>query len=259
MENTHQLRAAIVDDEPHGVKMLVNFLLNYCDDVSVVATASSAEEARSLLPAAQPDVLFLDINMPSENGFDLLQSLGNRNYAVVFVTAYQEYAIKAIKAGALDYLLKPVDIDELRSCIEKIRTELRTNAIPPEERARQLGVVMNSLASSTKQIAKLAIPTGSGFEFVIVNDVVRCESDNTYTTFYLRDGKKHLVCKPIKEYEEVLEGAGFMRVHRSHLVNLQHVQQVHRTDGWHLITADNARIEIARRRVEDVLHRLKVG
>lgn len=257
MQETQELRAVVVDDEPHGVKMLVNFLHNYCENVTVVATASNATEARTALAATNPDVLFLDINMPNENGFDVLASIEQRTFQVVFVTAYQEYAIKAIKAGALDYLLKPVDIDELRACIERIKTE-RTANYSESDKSKQVSIVMQTLAANTKTLGKIAVPTTNGFEFIPTNHIIRCESDNTYTTFFLHDGKKILVCKPIKEYEGLLEGSGFMRVHRSHLVNLAHVHQVHRTDGWHIITTDNARVEIARRRVEDVLAQLNI-
>lgn len=257
MEEIAELRAVVVDDEPHGVKMLVNFLHNYCQQVTVVATATNATEARTVLSACNPDVLFLDINMPNESGFDLLASLGNRNYSVVFVTAYQEFAIKAIKAGALDYLLKPVDIDELRLCIERIKQE-RSTAQTASDTNKQVGIVMQALTAGTTTLSKIAVPTANGFEFIPIEHIIRCESDNTYTTFFLHNGKKILVCKPIKDYEELLEGSGFMRVHRSHLVNLSHVHQVHRTDGWHIITNDNARVEIARRRVDEVLAKLNI-
>lgn len=253
---TPLLRVVTIDDEEHSNATIQIFLKKYCENVAIVGTASSAEEARTVIAATKPDAIFLDIQMPNEDGFALLRSMPDRDFSVVFVTAYDQHAISAIKAGAIDYLLKPLDIDDLRSAVERLRVRKETNHQDDfSQYARQIQSVLDNLHTIPTKLTKISVPLSNGYQMLTVADIIRCESDNNYTTFFLNNNKQILVSKPIKDYEDMLEGSGFVRVHRSHLVNLAHVEKF--IQKSYVVMSDKTVVEVARRKTEELLTRIQ--
>lgn len=252
------LRVLIVDDEQLSRETLRSLLVEYCEDIEVVADAGSAEEARECIAREQPDVLFLDIEMPNEDGFDLLRSLPEHNFAVVFVTAYDHYAINAIKASASDYLLKPVDIDELRRAVQKVRDAgLGASDDRDEVYREQLQTVLENLGHGSRKLKRISLPCANGFRLVNVANVIRLEADNNYSTFHLSSGEKILVTRSIKEYTDLLENSDFVRVHKSHLVNLEHVERFIRESGTYVVMSDDTTIEVSRRKKDELLRKIQ--
>jgi len=196
----------------------------------VIATADSADEARAYILQYKPDVVFLDIEMPGKNAFDLLRSLEKTEFEVVFVSAYDTYGIMAVKFSALDYLLKPINISELKITMEKIEQAIQEKK--QNHRLNNLLQLLDHKIPDNNQ--KIALPTQKETYLVPVRDIVRCESSNNYTTFYLTNGVAHLISRPIYEYEELLSPYGFIRCHQSHLVNKLHVASMRNEDAGYL-------------------------
>lgn len=225
------IRTIIIDDEQHNIANLKALLAKYCPAVDVVATASQAAEARTKLIQLKPDLVFLDIHMPGENGFDLLKSLGECSFEVIFATAFNEYGIMAIKFSALDYLLKPINSTELIAAVEKAE-----KAIKAKKHNSRLENLLHLLEKSQADMnERIALPTLKETFLIPVKDIVRCESSNNYTTFFLIDGTQHIISRPIYEYEELLNPYGFVRCHQSHLVNKHHIKSILNEDGGYLI------------------------
>lgn len=249
-----QINAILIDDEPGNNENLTNLLKKHCPQVFVLATATQVPQAIRLVEDLKPDLLFLDIQMGKENGFDLLKSLKRRDFEVIFITAYDQYGILAVKFSALDYLLKPVDIDELVAAVRK--SEER---IMHRQSSSQLDALMDYLKQKDPKKSKIALPQHKEIRFVPVTDIVRCEASNTYTMVYLQNGEKILVSKLLKEYDRLLQPCGFIRSHQSHLVNPDYVKSWHKEDGGTLLMKDNHKIPVSRPRREKVrllLHQL---
>ncbi len=242
------MKAIIVDDELKARENL-RFILNdnFSKKINIVAVVGSVTEAKEAIEKQKPDVIFLDILMKGETGFDLLQELNNINFEVVFTTAYDEYAIQALKLNAADYLLKPIDLDELEIAINNVEDRLQT-----PKNQNQIAEVLHNI-SQKKAISKIAIPTSEGLSFVELTDIIRCESDENYTTFHFKDGTKKLVSKTIKFYEELLNKHGFFRTHRSHLVNLDYIKEFVRGDGGYLLLKNGKEVQVSRRKREEFL------
>ena len=225
------ISAIIVDDEPINIDNLQVLLARHCKHISIIATACSADEAEIQILELKPDVVFLDIEMPGRNAFDLLKSLEKTNFEVVFVSAYNTYGIMAVKFSALDYLLKPINIIELTETVERIEQvvlEKKQNS-----RLKNLLQLLDHKIPNDSQ--KIALPTQKETYLVPVKDIVRCESSNNYTSFYLTNGVAHLISKPLYEYDELLSPYGFIRCHQSHLVNRFHVTSILNEDAGYLI------------------------
>ncbi|SHG57434.1 LytR/AlgR family response regulator transcription factor [Pedobacter caeni] len=225
------ITAIIVDDERINIDNLQALLVRHCEDIEVVATAISADEAKEQILELEPDVVFLDIDMPGKNGFDLLRSIEDPSFDVVFVTAYDDYGIMAVKFSALDYLLKPINIAELKITVSRIaqsviakRHNLRLNNL--------LKLLDRTLPDEQQ---KIALPSLKETYLVPVRDIVRCSSSNNYTTFFLINGTEHLISKPLYEYDELLSPYGFIRCHQSHLVNKAHVTSILNEDSGYLV------------------------
>lgn len=219
------LHALIVDDESLARESLVYLLQEYCaETLTVVGAASSAAEVRKVLETNTVDTLFLDISMPLENGFELLASLPEGKYGVVFVTAYHQYALRAIKANAVDYLLKPVNIEELRAAIGKLRRIQQYTASDRLTYESSLQHTIEAIQTERKEVTRLTLPQQQGLSIVEVKDIVHLTADSNYTIFYLKDGKRIVVAKTLKEFEEVLDDAVFVRIHKSHIVNLDYLK-----------------------------------
>lgn len=254
------LRALIVDDETLGRQTLKEFLLRYCPgEVEVVGMAASAEEARWGVNQHEPDVVFLDVEMPRENGFDFLRSIPDREFAVVFVTAYDHYALRAIRASATDYLLKPIDVDELQDAVRKLSEMRRARNARETSYNTRLNAVLENTSNNRQKLARLIVPSLHGFSVVAVDDILHCKAENNYTSIHLRTGEQVLACKPLKEYDELLEGSEFFRVHKSFLVNLQHVRGFLRSDlgGGTVMLTGGVSVEVSRRRKDQLVQKLQ--
>ncbi|MFC4209822.1 response regulator [Pedobacter petrophilus] len=248
------IRTIIIDDEEMNVNNLQALLHQHCPEIEIIATAQSAQEARHLVKTFNPEVVFLDIEMPFENGFDFLRSLDNLEFEVVFVTAYDVYGIKAIKFSALDYLLKPINVKELKSAVQKI-----ISSVGKKKQHTRLANLFSLLEDKHIDVrAKIALPSLKETYLVPIHEIVRCFSSNNYTTFFLTDGTEHLISKPLYEYDEMLTPYGFIRCHQSHLINKAHVTRILNLDsGYLVLNYSEQHIPIAKQRKAAVVAALK--
>lgn len=245
------IKAIIIDDETNCIEMLDWLIKTYCPGIEIMAQCSSAEEGIKAIKKHSPDVIFLDIEMPKMNGFDLLQQLTPVNFEVIFTTAYDKFAIKAFKFSAMDYLLKPIDADDLKNAV--IRLETKLQSAKPDAGIEAL---LNNIKSIHQPLNKIAIPTQEGLVFTIIKDIIRCESDSNYTTFFLSGDKQIVSSKSMKEYEELLEEYNFFRVHNSHLINLNHLEKYVKGDGGYVVMSDKCTVPVSRSRKEDFINHL---
>ncbi|MES2456877.1 MAG: LytTR family DNA-binding domain-containing protein [Bacteroidota bacterium] len=246
------IRAVIIDDEKNNIDNMAQLLQQQGLPVTIVGMATNADEGVSTILACNPDLLFLDIQMPGKNGFDILKALPHYNFEVIFVTAFDQYGIQAVKFSAIDYLLKPINPDELRASIRKVETRLS------QKKANfQLENLMELIRDKdAKKDHKLALASTKEIRFVPTDEIIRCESSNAYTQFYLTDGKTILVSRPIFEYEELLINYDFIRCHQSHLVNIKFVKSLVKEDSGYLLLNNDVRIPISRGKKENVLKAL---
>ena len=248
------MKAILIDDEPHSLDNLQALLQTYCPQVTVSASALTAEVGKTLLYVHQPDLVFLDIQMPGQSGFDLLRSLPAYDFEVIIVTAYDQYAIQAMRLAAVDYLLKPVDITELQTAVDKAIKQRRLKT--HNQQLTNLLALFRSRQINEEQ--RIALATAKETRLVKVGEIVRCESANNYTTFFLGDGDALLVCKPIYEYEELLQPHGFLRCHQSHLVNKQWIKSWKKDYGDFLLLTDGAEVPISRGKRETIKQALNL-
>ena len=241
------IKAILIDDEEHCRDSLSIQLARYCPQVRLLAACASAAEGLKAIEQLHPDVVFLDVEMPRMNGFELLQEFTNISFEVIFTTGYDAYAIKAIRFSALDYLLKPIDKEELIKAIAKV------HAKPVPTINQQFDILLEKLSDKPVKLQKIALPSLEGFELVQLESILRCESDSNYTYVYLKTGRKLLVSRTLKEIEELLEGHSFLRVHHSHLVNLNEVERYVRGEGGYLIMSDQSSVTVSRSRKEALL------
>jgi len=245
------MRAIIVDDEPKGLNLLNELISSQSSDIRVVALARDANEGIRQIRHHQPDVVFLDINMPGKNGFEMLQELSPASFDVVFITAYDQYAIKAFKYNAFDYLLKPLDPDELYSCIERLR-EKRLHIDLQQRLASMLAQIHNP----QRLPDRLTIHSMDGITVVPIREIIYLEAAGTYTIFYLKSADKIISSVNLKEYEELLSEHSFFRVHHSFLVNLQEVKKYVRGDGGYAIMSNGSEVSVSKRKKEEFLQHL---
>ncbi|MCW3463553.1 LytR/AlgR family response regulator transcription factor [Chitinophaga nivalis] len=247
------IKAIIVDDEQHCIDALQTMLLKKCPGVNVIGSAKSVREAKELIDELQPDLVFLDVEMPYQNGFELLKLFDKVFFEVIFTTAYEQYALKAIKFNALDYLLKPFSVKELQDALEKCREKhlqrQKDNSVSP------LDVFMQNMKTLQQTHKKIALPTINGLVFMPVQNIVRCESTGNYTKIFFTDKKNLMVSRPLKEFEELLTDVDFFRVHNSHLINLQQMQSYIQGEGGFALMSDGTQVEVSRRRKADFLKR----
>lgn len=244
---TDILKAILVDDELSSLQNLRQKLEDYCPQVKVLAAIQNPEEALPVIRSTHPDLLFLDIKMPRMSGFCLLDGLGDVEAEVIFTTAYSEFAIDAIRAGAFDYLLKPLSITDLQNAVNRVRPE---GSRYTQDR---LNIVRQSLREEKTRENKIAIPTNTGLEFVMVKDILRIESSSNYSRLHLTGGQTLLVTKLLKEFEEILQPHGFFRVHKSHLINLGYIRKYIRGDGGQIVMENGDMVDVARRKKEEFL------
>jgi two-component system LytT family response regulator len=246
------LKALIVDDETASRETLSNYLTKYCDGVQVVAMADSVKTALVEIEKHPPDVVFLDIEMPFGNAFDLLEQVKDIRFETVFVTAFSNYAIQAINVSAAYYMLKPIDIDELVSAVEKIKKAKEKN-----NHLLHTKILIENIHASNKQLHKLVLPVLDGFEVVQIKDIIRCEANDNFTDFFFSNGKHLLICRTLKFYEQTLTDFGFQRIHKSHLINLQFVKKYKKGKGGQVIMSDDSEIEVSPNKKEEFLEKFK--
>ncbi|HVU95520.1 MAG TPA: LytTR family DNA-binding domain-containing protein [Puia sp.] len=245
------LRVVIVDDEQHCCDNLQWLLNEYCPGVEVVGVSNGAEEGLLQIRQLQPQLVFLDVEMPVTDGFAMLERLSGIDFDLIFTTAYDQYAIRAIRFGALDYLLKPVDKDELQAAVAKSLHRPSPNALD-----RQLAALLTHVRQNNAGIQKIALPTLHGYELVPVDDILLCESNSNYTDIRLTDGRHFLISRTLKEVEELLDGAPFLRVHNSFLVNLDYAIRYMKGEGGSLVLKNEVTVPVSRSKKEELLKRI---
>ena len=244
------LRALIIDDEPNSAETL-RLMLGYLPQIEIVDVCHSAPAGIEAIRRLKPDTVFLDVEMPHMNGFDLLAALPDPSFCVVFTTAYNHYAIKAIQFSALDYLLKPIGFDHLSKAVEKARLWQSRH-----QQAEQYRIFFDSLKHQNQALHKIALPTFEGLLFIKVSEIIRCESDRNYTRFFLAGQPPILVSKNLGAIEDILAYCTFLRIHNSHLINLTHVRRYIRLEGGQVELADGSIVDVSRRRKDELLARL---
>ncbi|MBI1221069.1 MAG: response regulator [Bacteroidetes bacterium] len=247
-----KLRVVIVEDEMKSREGLKNLIDEFCPNAEVVGMAANVESGVEAITGLQPDLVLLDIEMQSSTGFDLLEKIPEINFEVIFTTAYEQYAIKAIKFSALDYLLKPIDLKELIQGIDRVQ-HVRNSGISRE----QVKSLLENLKTEPGKTHKITLSTSDGMVFLPVTDILRCEAQGAYTQFNLVNGKKILVSKNLKEYEILLQEHDFLRVHNSHLINLSQVSKYVKADGGYAVMYDGTNIPISNTRKDEFLELMR--
>jgi two-component system LytT family response regulator len=241
------IKAVLVDDEPSSLQNLEQKISEFCPELKIIAAAGQPGEAIFLIRHHHPDVIFLDIEMPHMNGFRMLNELGDYKAEIVFTTAYNHYAIEAIRMSAFDYLMKPVSIQDLRETVGRLTRQL---AAATQER---LNVLRESLNRNINQESKIAVPTWEGLEFILIKNVVRIESSSNYSRIFFINGESLLVTRQLKEFEEMLTPYRFCRVHNVHLINLNYVKKYIRGEGGSVVLENGDEIDVSRRKKDDFL------
>lgn len=241
------ITALIIDDEPGARKTLRDLLAAHVPEIQLLDEAANITDGAALINRYAPDLVFLDVQMPDGTGFDLLSNLHEINFKTIFVSAFDSFAINAFRYSAIDYLLKPVDQNELIRAVEKLKAH-------DEQRNQKIKVLLGN----RKAIEKIALPSVEELFFVKPDEIIRCQSDNNYTRFFLKSGQNILVCKTLKDYEELLEPLGFFRIHKSDLINLQYLKKYKRGEGGMVTLDDGTQLEVSRRRKDDFLRAIQL-
>jgi len=243
------LKAIIVDDEPYCCETIAT-LLEDNPEVVIVSICHNAIEALSAIKKYCPDLVFLDVEMPKMNGFEMLEQLPSVNFEIIFTTSYDQYALKAIRFSALDYLIEPVNSEELQKAVQKV---IHRSQKPI---AQQLEILMQKIHQPSTPINKIAMPTMEGLQMIPVDSIISCESDSNYTILLSKNNKKIVVSRTLKEIEELLEDHSFVRVHRCYLANLNEVEKYIKGEGGYLLMSDGSTIDVARNKKEVLLKKL---
>src|SRR6476646_4776043 len=242
------IKAILIDDEVHCLDTLSMLITDFCPEVQVMEQCRSAKQGLEAVAKYQPAIIFLDIEMPVMNGFEFLEQLKEINFAIIFTTSYDQYAIKAIRFSALDYLLKPIDPKELITAVHKIETQKQLPV------AEQFEMLLNQVHHKTKAFKKIAVPTSEGFELIYADQILRCEADDNYTHLFLKNKNKIVACRTLKEVEEQLEDFSyFVRIHHSYLVNINEVTKYVRGEGGYVIMSNGTSVNVSRSRKESLM------
>ncbi|MBS1597615.1 MAG: response regulator transcription factor [Bacteroidetes bacterium] len=247
------IKAIIIDDEQHCVNRLSDLLdEHFSQSIHVAANFQTVEEALTGINTIKPDLVFLDVQIHDKTGFDLLKQLDEIDFQIIFTTAYEKYAVQAFKFSALDYLLKPIDPDDLKLAIHKLKELISKN-----DTAGKLDTLFHNLKNLQGISKRICVPVVNGFVFLQVNDIVRCQSDVNYTTIFLKDNKNLVVAKTLKEFETMLSDYNFYRVHNSHMINLNYIKSYNKGKGGYVTMIDNSSVEVSTRRKDEFLKRLE--
>jgi len=239
------IKAVIIDDELDAIKSIKLIIDKYCHDVQIIGEARSVIEGIKIIQNTKPDLVFLDIQMPQGDGFDLLESIPDKAFDVIFVTGYDQYAIKAIRHSAVDYLIKPVDIDEMINAVEKVKKNRGNSKADEGLLDSAINILKNAL------VGKIAITTLESTEYVKIEDIIRIQGEGSYSKIFIKDGRNIVVSKDLKEYEEQLQEDNFYRVHKSHLINISHVKSTSHRGGGIIILTDNSKIPVSRTKKDE--------
>jgi len=249
------IHAILIDDEEKARVTLKGKLELFCPEVTVLAEAGSVAEGLAALQQHKPEILFLDIQLSGESGFDLLEALKELdevNPEVIFITAHDEFAIRAIKFSALDYLLKPIDAEELVKAVRKVEERRALPAAVPN-----FDVLIENIRQASDMPRKIVIPTSDGMHVVKVSQIIRLESSSNYTTFHLHQAKEILASRTLKDFDNILQAYQFLRVHKSHLVNINYIKRFIPQDGGYIVLEDNSRVPVSNRKKEMLLEELR--
>ena len=245
------MRAIIVEDEILSRSTLEELLKMYCGQIDIVATCKDGLEGQASILRESPDLVFLDIEMPNMNGFEMLEQLDEINFDIIFTTAYDEFAVKAFKVSAIDYLLKPIDEEELVKAVKRV--EVKQQRMLTKE---HIDILLTNIRSSDNQFEKIAIPNQEGLDFVDITDILRCEADRNYTMIHTLGGEKYLFSKTMKEFEKFLPPEIFYRTHHSHLINLHQIKKYVRGMGGEIILNDGTHVPVSRAKKEALMRRI---
>lgn len=247
------IKTIIVDDEPRGINTIKKILELYCTDVQLIETCTDADSAKEKILQLEPDLVFLDIAMPGKTSLTMLSEMKNISFQIIFVTAHNEYSLQAFKYSAVDYLLKPVHEDLLINAVQRASKRIQDGLVN-----RNVETLLHNIrqTKTTKDI-KLCIPSLKGFQVIRLSDIIFCESETSYTVFHLTDNQKLVSSKPIFEYEQMLETNDFVRIHRSYLVNINHVVEYRRGEGGTIVLQNGAELEVSRRKKDNFIAVMK--
>jgi two-component system LytT family response regulator len=249
------IKAVLVDDDPKNITILKTLLKEIKSGIEVTGEANNAEEAIRLIPQLSPNLVFLDIEMPFGNAFDLLDKLMPVNFEIIFITAFNEYSLKAFRYSALDYLLKPVDIDDLHLAVQKAEKKIELKNINS-----QLSNFLSTLNKPALSVTKIAIPVKEGFDFIDINTIISCESKNNCTIVHIQTGKKYTCTRTIKDYEDLLPEDSFFRIHYSHIVNVNFIRKFFKDGrGGYIELSDGTTLPVAYRRKDIFLSKFGFG
>lgn len=249
------IKAVIIEDEKKSAELLTQLLQKNCPDITILGKAENVKEGIDLVNKVRPELVFLDVMMPDGSGFDVLEKLKDLKFDVIFTTATDKFAVKAIKYSALDYLLKPIETEELINAVKKVLD--RNKSRPGETNEENLRSLLENVRQNESQFSKITLPTGHAYEIVLIKDIIRCEANDNYTNVYLANGKKFLVSGTLKHYEDLLPEKDFTRVHHSHLINMNHMTRFVKEEGGYAVMSDNSKVEVSRRKREEFLNKLK--
>jgi two-component system, LytTR family, response regulator len=248
--------AVVIDDDANLRKGLIQLMEQYAPNIKIIGEADSVQTGVETIELYRPQVVFLDIHLGDGTGFDILEQIaqkyGKSTTQVIFITAHEEYAIKAFRFSALDFLLKPVDPEDLMKVIEKINSVANTN-----QNYSNIDLLLENMRKNTDNFKRIALSNSDGVHLYEINDIIRCESEDNYTKFYIKDNKPVLISKTLKEYEDLLSGYGFERIHQSHLINVAYLKSYIKKDGGYVVMGDNAHLPISQRKKDRLLEILK--
>jgi two-component system LytT family response regulator len=246
------IRVIIIEDEESSLQLLTGMLSEHFTNIKVLAVCSNNDEAKAAIETFQPDLVISDVELGNETVFTMLQQLGEINFEILFTTGYDKYAIQAIKFAALDYLVKPFTGTELAEAIRQYEER-----VAKKQPMQQFQALFHNLKLFQGDLKKIALPTVTGLTVFAVKDIIHCRGEVNYTQFFFVSGQKLLVVKTLKEYEELLSDCGFIRVHKSHLINMQHVKSYTRGEGGTVTMSDGTVIDVSRRKKDEFLQRLE--
>jgi two-component system, LytTR family, response regulator len=246
------LKSIIIDDEFKSREVLKALIEKFCDEIEVSASCKNGDEAITAIHTQKPDVIFLDIQLQGETGFEILDRLDKIDFEIIFTTAYSEFAIKAFNFSAIDYLLKPIDVELLRKAVQKARKRTGDSIT---QRVAQLA---ENLKGNSFRNSRLAIPANDGLEFITVGDIIYCEASGNYTNIYLGDNRKFIVSRTLKEYEDLLQDQDFFRIHNSHLINLNAIKKYIRGDGGQVVMKNDKALDVSKMKKKSFMDKIKM-